>query len=168
MNGFTILAIDPGRSSLGVAVLDDGALRYYAVKRLRVPGTTEDVRRAAIHVLNALLDKYEPTHLAIEQPLVVQQRSELLAHVIGAIKAAARRSGLSVSEYAPQTIRRYISMDGQPTKREVARQLAARYPELSRYLSVPGKWAEQYYERLFGAVAVGVLAFNTLMGQDAR
>src|SRR5215212_2058737 len=120
MNGSRILAVDPGRSTLGIAVFEGALLRYYAVKTLRVPGTPEDVRAAATHILCALIASYRPTHMAIEQPLVVQQRAELLAHVIRALKATARRNGLIVSEYAPQVIRRFICTSAHPTKREVA------------------------------------------------
>jgi Holliday junction resolvasome RuvABC endonuclease subunit len=156
MNGLKTLAVDPGRSMIGVAVFEGAALRYYAVKTLRVPGTPADVRRAATQVLKNLIATYGPTHLAIEQPLVVQQRSELLAHVISALKTTARREALDVREYAPLEVRRFICTNESPTKREVARLLAARYPELSRYAAARSHWAEAYYERMFGAVAVGL------------
>jgi Holliday junction resolvasome RuvABC endonuclease subunit len=161
MYGLRTLAVDPGRSAIGVAVFEGAALHYYGIKTLRVPGTPEAVRRAAAHVIDSLIAKYRPTHLAIEQPLVVQQQAELLAHVISAIKLAARQHALTISEYAPQVVRRFICGNTSPTKREVARQLAARYPELNRYMSAPGKWTEEYYEKMFGAVAVGFVAHAT-------
>lgn len=165
MNGSRILAVDPGRSTLGIAVFEGALLRYYAIKTLRVPGTPEDVRRAATQVLCGLIAKYRPTHMAIEQPIIVQQRTELLAHVIRALKTTARQNGLTVSEYAPQLVRRSICVNGKPTKREVARRLATRYQELSRYTSLPGRWAEMYYERMFGAVAVGLMCQSEIDGK---
>jgi len=158
MNGLRILSVDPGRTTLGVAVFEDTSLCYYAIKTLRVPGTSVAVRRATAHVLNDLIAIYQPTHLAIEQPLVIQRRAELLAHVISALKTTARRRGLIVSEYAPQVVRSYICADRKPTKREVARLLAVRYPELRPYGSSRSKWAEKYYERMFGAIAVGFVS----------
>jgi Holliday junction resolvasome RuvABC endonuclease subunit len=146
---------------LGVAIFEGASLRFYGIKTLRVPGTPDDVRRAATRVLAALIDTYNPTNLAIQQPLVVQQRSELLAHVIGAIKTTARRKGLVVSEYSPQIVRRFVCTDTQPTKRQAALRLAERYPELGHYLSLPSRWEELYYERIFGAVAVGLAALST-------
>jgi Holliday junction resolvasome RuvABC endonuclease subunit len=162
MNGHRILAVDPGRGALGVAVFEGATLRYYAIKTLRVPGTPSDVRRAATRVLNNLIDTYRPSHIAIEQPLVVQQRAELLAHVIGALKSTAKRQGLLVSEYSPATVRRFICKDAKPTKREVARRLVARYPELTRYISPQSRWAALYYEKMFGAVAIGFLSHATV------
>lgn len=159
MNGPRILAVDPGRSTLGVAVFEGTSLRYYAVKTLRVPGTPEDVRRAVARVIHALITIYRPTHLAIEQPLVVQRRAELLAHVIGTLKSTSRRHGLIVSEHSPLAVRGFICTGAKPTKREVARRLAAHYPELGRYISPQSRWAELYYERMFGAVAVGLVAY---------
>src|SRR2546429_3831429 len=115
MNGSRILAVDPGRSLLGVAFFEGAALRYYAVKILRVPGTPEYVRRAAARIFSDLIEKYRPSHMAIEQPLVVQQRAELLAHVIGSFKETARHHGLTVSEHAPQVVRRFMCAGAKPT-----------------------------------------------------
>jgi Holliday junction resolvasome RuvABC endonuclease subunit len=168
MNGPRTLAVDPGRSMIGVAVFEGADLHYYAVKKLRVPGTPSAVRRAATHVLKSLIATYRPTHLAIEQPLIVQQRAELLAHVISALKSTARQQGLTVSEYAPQAVRRFICMSNKPTKREVAQRLAARYPELDRYISQQNRWAELYYERMFGAVAVGLVAHALFEQADGK
>jgi Holliday junction resolvasome RuvABC endonuclease subunit len=168
MNSPRIIAVDPGRSTLGVAVFEGASLRYYAVKTLRVPGTPEDVRRAAARVFSDLIAKYLPSHVAVEQPLVVQQRAVLLAHVIGALKTTAKRHGLIVSEYSPQAVRRFICTDAKPTKREVVRRLAARYPELARHLSPQSRWTELYYERMFGAVAVGLVAYALFEQQAER
>jgi Holliday junction resolvasome RuvABC endonuclease subunit len=164
MNDHRVLAVDPGRGTLGVAIFEGASLRYYAIKTLRVPGTLADVRRAAAHILRDLIAAYRPTHMAIEQPLVVQQRAELLAHVIRSLKTTAKRQGLFVSEHSPQAVRRFICKGVKPTKREVARQLAASYPELTRYLSPQNRWTELYYEKMFGAVAVGLSAY-ALLGQ---
>src|ERR1041384_825100 len=160
MYGPRILAVDPGRNTIGIAVFEGAALHYYAVKVLRVPGTPAAVRRAAAQITKSLIAKYQPDRLAIEQPLIVQQRAELLAHVINAIKWVARRHKLHISEYAPQAVRRFICADQTPSKRETARQLTVRYPELSRYFQAQNNWAECYYDRMFGAVAVGLVAYT--------
>jgi Holliday junction resolvasome RuvABC endonuclease subunit len=166
MNGSRILAVDPGRTTLGVAVFEGASLRYYAVKSLRVPGTPADVRRAAAHLISKLIDAYRPTHMAIEQPLVVQQRAELLAHVIAAIKKTARERGLALSDYPPLAVRRLVCSGEKPTKREVALRLAERYPELARYGAARGRWAKAYYEKMFGAVAVGLVASTLAIRQS--
>jgi Holliday junction resolvasome RuvABC endonuclease subunit len=167
MNGHRTLAVDPGRSIIGIAVFEGAALQYDAVKTLRVPGTPAAVRLAAANVINAVITTHRPTHLAIEQPLIVQQRAELLAHVIGALKTTARRRGLTISEYAPQDIRRNICTNNKPTKREVARRLAACYPELDRYITSTGKWVELYYERMFGALAAGLVSYAERVNRRA-
>lgn len=160
MNGTRILAVDPGRTMLGVAVFDGAALCYYAVKMLRVPATPADVRHAATRMLTSLVTAYKPSHMVIEQPLIVQQRAELLAHVISALKTSARRLGLTISEFAPNEVRRFICNSKKPTKRVVAQRLIELYPELTRYVMTPRKWSEKYYERMFGAVAVGFMAYT--------
>jgi Holliday junction resolvasome RuvABC endonuclease subunit len=168
MNGSRILAVDPGRSLLGVAFFEGDMLRYYAVKMLRVPGTPKDVRCAAARIFDDLIVKYRPSHMAIEQPLVVQQRAELLAHVISSLKETTRHHGLTVSEHAPQVVRRFICAGAKPIKREVARCLAARYPELACYIFPQSRWAEAYYERMFGAVAVGLFGYALIHQTDRK
>lgn len=158
MNGPRTLAVDPGRSTIGVAVFEGAILHYYAVKVLRVPGTPVAVRRAAAHILGALIKAYQPTQMVIEQPLVVQQRAELLAHVISALKTTARRHGLKVKGYSPLTVRRFICETKRPTKSEVSLKLTERYPELSRYTTTQSRWGRLYYDRMIGAIAVGLVS----------
>jgi Holliday junction resolvasome RuvABC endonuclease subunit len=165
MNNHRVLAVDPGRGTLGVAIFEGASLRYYAIKTLRVPGTPADVRRAAARVLSDLIATYRPTHMAIEQPLVVQQRAELLAHVISALKLTAKRYGLNVSEHSPQVVRRFICKAAKPTKREVAQRLVALYPELVRYLSLENRGTEMYYEKMFGAAAVALICQFEIAGK---
>jgi len=163
MNGSKILAVDPGRSSLGVAVFEGAALRYYAIKVLRVPGTPADVYHAAARVLRSLIVMFQPTHMVIEQPLIVQQRAVLLSHVISALKTTAKRHSLTVSEFAPLEVRRFVCTDTKPTKLEIARRLAECYPELNSYVKSPSKWKRKYYERMFGAIAVGFMSHAQLV-----
>lgn len=156
MKGNTILAIDPGTREIGVAVLDAGDLLYYGVKTIKAQGKPPVLRKEAARIVGNLIAEYQPACLALEQLLVVQQSAEFLAIAIRAIKATAEREGLMLYEYAPMSVRRFICHGGKATKQEVARKVAARYPELSRYLHQQSKWQEMYYARMFDAVALGL------------
>jgi hypothetical protein len=62
-----------------------------------------------------------------------------------------------VYEYAPSEVQKIICQSDRPTKREVARIIADKFPELARLLKQPTRWEEMYWMRLFDAVAVGLV-----------
>lgn len=158
MAGNKILAIDPGAKELGVAILNEQDLLYYGVKTLKhakAPGYGID--REVARLLGYLIERYQPKYLAIEQPVAVQQKAAMLLLVIDEIKAFAHRQGVSLREYAPKDIRRFICREEKPTKRETAKRLALYYPELGQYLSQKSKWGQVYYAHVLDAVAVGLM-----------
>lgn len=162
MKGRRILSIDPGTREMGVAVLADGELVYYAVKTNRTRKTVQETCDGADSIVKWLVKEYRPDVLAIRQPLIIQQSAEALATVIREIKQTAQREGLVVCEYAPKTVRQFICGSTKATKRQAAERIAARYGELHRYLEHRSKWEELYYSKLFEAVGVGLTChFNS-------
>ena len=152
-----ILAIDPGTRQIGVAVLENKTLVYFAVKTIRDRSTAQKVLRQAVAIVIDLIATHGPNCLAIEKMFVVQKSAALLSVVAGEIKSAARGSGLDVYEYAPTTIRKFICQTGKATKAEVAKSVALRYPELKQHLNTITRWEQKYYANMFDAVAVGLM-----------
>jgi Holliday junction resolvasome RuvABC endonuclease subunit len=74
------------------------------------------------------------------------------------IKAVAKRKGLQVISFAPSTVKKYICKDGRADKREVAKVVISKYPELKVYLTQDRKWKEDYWLNVFDAVALGMMA----------
>ncbi len=165
MRGNRILAIDPGTREIGVAVLEGEELLYYGVKGVRMRKTSTEVQKEAARIIHHLITDYQPQVLAINQPLILQQSAERLALVIREIKRTARGENLVVYEYAPKIVRQFICGAAKATKRETARQVAVRYPELIRYANGKSKWEEMYYARMFGAVAVGIACYQSVRGR---
>lgn len=156
-NNQRILAIDPGTRETGVAVLDGMELIFYGVrtfkKRRPVSVLLKDVNR----VMQKLIDEYDPSEMAIETTFFY--KNKCVSHLITVaeeMKTIAKRNKLKVVEYAPKTIRKHICKSGKATKKETARVLCSRFPELCVYLTQDRKWKVDYWSHLYDAVAVGV------------
>ena len=160
MNRHRIFAIDPGTKEVGIAVLEDADLIYYAVKTVRDRRTAQAILQQVAQITSDLIVKFEPESLAIEKMFIVQKSAALLSVAAEEMKSVARSCRLNIYEYAPKSIRKFICQSGAATKREVAKIIAARYPELRRHLKTRNKWDEKYYANIFDAVAVGLMCLN--------
>lgn len=153
----TILAIDPGTRELGVAVLCGTELTFYGVKTVTNRKNPLAVLETVAAYVRSLIKKHRPDTLSIEKMFVTQKNSAFLVVVAEQIKAVAGEAGLFIYEYAPSTVRKKLCQTGRATKREAAKVLTARYPELGRYYRRTARWELDYYANLFDAVAVGVV-----------
>jgi crossover junction endodeoxyribonuclease RuvC len=152
----TILAIDPGLRELGYAVLAGSRLVAGGVLALRLLPRTR--RRQEAHVaVQRWLRAHRPDAVVIERtirhPVGSLHDLHLLARAIGRM---ARSRRITLSTYAPQTVRKSIVGDGWATKRHVAEVIAARYPALRVYLTQDKRWKERYWQNFFDAVALAV------------
>jgi Holliday junction resolvasome RuvABC endonuclease subunit len=67
------------------------------------------------------------------------------------------KQNLQVKELATNTVRKALCGNGAASKKEVARVVASRYPELKSYLTSDRRWKEKYYFNMFDAVALGLV-----------
>ena len=156
-----ILALDPGTRYIGVAVLAGRGLAYHGVRTLQAEqtphGRLEEVRR----LVARLIRHFRPEILAVEKPFFARDRNAALLNVlVDEIRAVGREHGVRVVALAPSTVRKRVCGSGQATKAEVARAVAARFPELKALLQTGGSFRERYYGNLFDAVAVGLAAIR--------
>jgi len=156
-----ILAIDPGTRYMGVALLDGGKLVYHGVKTLRHRGSPhERLREGRAAVLTMIAD-FKPQILAVETAFFANNRNTALLNVlVDEIRAIGRMKGLRVAAYAPTTVKKRIAGDGRAAKHEVARAVAARFPELQVYLSQDREWQARYHGNMFDAVALALVAIT--------
>jgi crossover junction endodeoxyribonuclease RuvC len=153
-----VLAIDPGTREMGIAFLDDGKLIYYGVKTIkkhRYPnGTLKEGRK----IILRLIKDFRPNILIYEKTFFANNRNSSLLNVfVDEIKAVAKRKGLELKGFAPSTVKKAICGNGRASKREVARVIASKYPELKVYLNQDRVWKELYYQNMFDAVALGMM-----------
>lgn len=165
MSGERILAISPSTKEIGVAVLAGQDLLYYGVKTISRRGPTQTLLEEAARIIRRLLADYQPMLLALEQRIIIQSSGQRLALIISEMKRIASAEGLTLYEQSAKAARQFICGGGKATKQEVAQRIAVRYPELARYLDRRSHWEEQYYARMFTAVAVGLLCYQDLHRQ---
>lgn len=157
-----ILAIDPGTKELGLAIFSGEGLCYYAVKTFKRQGSERAQLAEISNYLIGIVQAYRPQTLAIEKTNLIQKSAVLLNLAAAEIKQTARQHEMAVYEYAPADVRRAICQSSKATKRETAKRIAERYPELSRHLRQPSRWGELYWANIFDAVAVGLVHLNEI------
>lgn len=152
-----VLAIDPGTREMGIAFLEDSELMDYAVKTIRHGKTHKELFIHLEKLILRLINEKRPDIVVLERNMFSQIRSNLLlALVIAKIKAITKRKKIPVKEYNPRTIRKVVCNNGNATKRELAKVIALRYPELKVYLESDKKWKIRYWQNIFDAIAVGL------------
>ena len=158
-----ILAIDPGTRVMGIAFLEKGKLIYYGVKTIKDGTRLPHQRlREARRVVIRLIQDFHPEVLAIEKTFFSNNRNIALLNVLAEeIKAIARRKGLKVFSLAPSTVKKLVCGNGRARKREVAKVVVAKYPELKVLVSQDRKWKEAYWQNVFDALALAIAVNKT-------
>jgi Holliday junction resolvasome RuvABC endonuclease subunit len=97
--------------------------------------------------------------LVVEKTFFVNNRNAALLNVfVDDIKAIGKRKGLKVISYAPSTVKKFICGNGRASKKDVAKAIISKYPELKVYLTQDRAWKERYHQNMFDAVALGMMA----------
>ena len=126
-----VIGIDPGSLRAGWAVVAGSASRpeLLACGRIALSAAWSFERRlASLHeeFLRVVTDA-APTHAAVEAPFHgVSARAALqLAHARGVMLAVLGIAGVSVTEYAPSTIKKAVTGQGRAEKSQVATMVRA-------------------------------------------
>jgi Holliday junction resolvasome RuvABC endonuclease subunit len=159
-NNSKILAIDPGTREMGIAFFDKGKLIYYGVKIIKKGKSPSETLKEGRKIVLRLIKDFKPNVLVVEKAFFANNRSASLLNVfVDEIKAIGRRKGLKVESYAPSTVKKAICRYGRASKKEVARVIISKFPELKVYLTQDRAWKELYHQNMFDAVALGMMVF---------
>lgn len=162
-NRSKILAIDPGTKHMGHAFLDKGKLLYYGVKVIEKKKSPHETLKEGKKIVLGLINDLKPNVLVVEKTFISNNRSASLLNVFfDEIRAVGKRKKLRVLSFAPSTVKKHIAKDGWARKKEVARAIASKYPELKVYLTQDRGWKERFHQNMFDAVALAEMA----MGQS--
>jgi len=153
-----ILAIDPGTREMGIALLDSGKLIYHGVKSFCRNITPHEKLKEGRRTILRLIQDFQPKILVIEKTFFAHNRNASLLNVFAdEIVSLAKRKKLKVIGFAPNTVKKYICGNGRASKKEVARVIVARYPELKVFLTQDRAWKEKFHQNMFDAVALGMM-----------
>ena len=107
-----ILAIDPGRQYLGVALLEGENLVWYAVKTFPGRKQLASLKAQVQEYLTAIVERYHPTIIAIEEPFYAQSLLSCpLCKLTEAIKTWAKWKGLKIHSYYPPEVKAFFCRD---------------------------------------------------------
>jgi Holliday junction resolvasome RuvABC endonuclease subunit len=165
-----VLAIDPGTRELGFAHFVNADLWDYGVKQIRDHPGPKAMLLKVETIINRLVTEKRPDALVLEKDRFSQIRQNArLTLAVMRIHTVARRHGIRVFEYDPRTIRKVVCRNGNATKRELARTVAVRFPEMAQYLHQDRRWKERYHQSSFDAVACGLtyLAMDSTFSQTS-
>jgi len=158
-NHSRILAIDPGTRLLGVALLEKGQLIYHGVKIIKKGTSPNENLQHARKVILRLIKDLRPDVVVVEKAFFAKSRNVSLLNVlVDEIKAIARRKGIKLMAYSPSTVKKFICGNGWARKKEVAKAVVSRFPELKVYLTQDRAWKERFHQNMFDAVALGMIA----------
>jgi len=157
-NNSKILAIDPGTREMGIAFLEEGKLIYHGVKVIGKKKTPSEALKEGRRIILRLIKDFKPGALVLEKAFFANNQSAALLNVfVDEIKAIGRRKGLKVMSFAPSTVKKAICGNSRASKKEVARVIISKYPELKVYLTQDRAWKEEYHQNMFDAVALGMM-----------
>jgi len=162
-NNKKVLAIDPGTGEMGIAFLDKGKLIYHGVKSIKREKSPHETLKEGRRTILRLIKDFKPQVLVVEKAFFANNRNAALLNIFfDEIMAIGRRKKLKVLSFAPSTVKKQICGNGRATKREVARVIVSKFPELKVYLTQDRAWKERYHQNMFDAVALGMMVIKPI------
>jgi RNase H-fold protein (predicted Holliday junction resolvase) len=160
----TILAISPGTRELGVAVVANNKLLFYAVKNITNRKTKRAILQKVTKILNQLILDYEISVLAIKQIESFYPNGDFLLATVDHIKKLAKQLKLTLYQYSSKEVYRIVCNDNKVTSQDIAKYLTAQYFELAKHINQTKRysWKTNYYSRLFFAIALGLVCSRKL------
>ncbi|MFH1680621.1 MAG: crossover junction endodeoxyribonuclease RuvC [Candidatus Eisenbacteria bacterium] len=161
-----LLALDPGTREMGVVVLENEELVDYRVKTFRNGRNVKDLLEQAHRIMTRLLEEFDPDGVVIEKPFFAKtRRSALLVFLVQELRSRVRRGKIDLFEYGPRRVREILLGNPKGTKRDIARHVADRFPELRQHLHTNAHWKEKYWSHVFDAVGLA-LAHRQAVGRE--
>ena len=120
-----ILGIDPGLAIVGWAVLESGrgVLQPVAFGAITTPAHTDIEKRLLMikNDLEAVIDKYAPDEMAIEELFFNTNITTgiAVAEARGVILCTAHAKGVKISEYTPLQVKQAVVGYGKAEKKQV-------------------------------------------------
>jgi len=157
-----ILALDPGTKYLAVAAFEGEYLLDWTIKSFR--GKYDGKKQKKIlKAVDYLVDEYEADILALNKK---RHYSDNLNALIQEIEQYSKRKGLKLFQYSLKEIEDFFISDGKKNTTRLSEVIVARYPELENIFNREQSNQNQYYMRIFEAVALGVICFSTFKKSD--
>lgn len=154
-----ILAIDPTHRGFGYVVFEGPErLIDWGVRNIQGPKN-----RASIQAASDLISFYRPQILVLEDTVSKPcQRRKRVQILIAGLDELGRSRGITVRKLSMQKVKKTFLPFGIRNKNQMARFIAARFPELARYVPAERKpWmSEDLRMAIFDAAAMTLALFH--------
>lgn len=141
-----ILAINPGKRYLGIAVFLGTELRDWTLKVVK--------ERRIVEVLSEFVDRYQISAIALKK-YHPSRTSNDLQKVIGSIKEFAKNHGGCIYEYSIDDIKDEFLPQKPRNKKCLLDEILIRYPFLYKSVEQEKRNKSRYLMRMFEAIGVG-------------
>lgn len=152
--GETIIGLNLGTRYVGIAVLKGTELRDWRIRSLRGRTLVEKFQRLTA-ILGRLVDRYEPTAVALKKPHP-SRSSTGLNQIQAEAKAFLEQNGVTVNEYTIDDLKGLLLPGGQANRSSLAEYVTTAYPILTSEYSQEKKARHAYHVRVFEALAAAV------------
>lgn len=126
-----ILGVDPSLRGSGLTIIDYQKQKafYIESKTIKLKSNlnmAQCLGSIGMNV-NLILDKYNISHVAIEQTIYVQnfQTAQIMGAAMGAVISAVAMRKIQIFEYAPLRIKQAITGNGRASKHQVSKMVAS-------------------------------------------
>jgi Holliday junction resolvasome RuvABC endonuclease subunit len=154
-----VLSIDPSTRGFGFAILEGpNRLIDWGVKE-----TKSDKKRRTLKLIDDLIDRYQPNVIVVEDYSAKgSRRCRRIKGLINDISKLASKRKIRVRSFSRAKVKQVFSESDASNKFEIAKTIAARFPELTPRLPRFRKpWmSEDYRMSIFDAVALGTTYFS--------
>ncbi len=148
---------------MGIAVLEGDDLLDYRVKTFRNEGKPHELLGQAKTVMVALLEEIRPDIVVIEKPFFAKtKRSALLTFLVQELRERVKVGKVRLREHGPREVREILLGNAKATKRDIARFVVGRFPELKAHFHPGDFWKEKYWSHVFDAVGLGLANLDCL------
>ncbi|MFZ1979404.1 MAG: hypothetical protein WAV76_15730 [Bacteroidota bacterium] len=148
-----ILAINPGTRYLGIAVFVGTDLREWAVKVIKGKSITDCIME--------YVNQYGVKIISMKK-LHARRSSKALRRIADGIERFAASLKIGLREYSIDQLKGNLLSETRGNKRILMEEISTRYPFLSSDLQRETNHKNAYLVRMFEAVALGIVCFNTL------
>lgn len=150
-----ILALDPGTKYLGVAAFEGEYLLDWSIKSFRGKYNGEKQKKI-LQAINYLACEYEADILVVYKK---RYYSDTLSTLIQKIEHYSRRKGLKFYKYSLKETEDFFISEGKKNTSCLAKTMVAQYPELELIFNEEQSNQNEYYSKMFKAVALGAMCF---------
>lgn len=159
MAGVTILGISPGTRYMGIALQRNDELYEWKIKTYKGVWSDEKLLKA-MNYIEGLIVSHVVNHIACKLPHS-SRCSQALKSLIEKIKAIAKEYKLKLHIYSISDLKDFF-LSGIRNKKSLAGHITIKHPELNRIFLREKENKNQYYLKIFEAVAAITHCHNSI------